>query len=152
MTDDTPDDATRPRRLQFSLGSMLMLTAVVGLSISLVLVYSKLVRTERALSALQPISVEEVARQFERNTSIGGGRITTKVTDVRYSPAENAYKVNFSWTDSQTGQSWSSDVKLKSDGFGMYFGQIRNSEFVKPLKSSDVYLVVVETPSALRRE
>jgi hypothetical protein len=152
MTDEMPDDVPRPRRFQFSLGSMLLLTAVVGLSISLVLVYSKLVHTERALNALQPISAEEVARQFERNTTIGGGRISTNVTDVRYSPAENAYKVDFSWTDSQTGQSWSSDVKLKSDGFGTYFGQIRNSEFVKPLKSSDSYLVVVETPSALKRE
>ena len=152
MTDDTPDDATRPRRLQFSLGSMLMLTAVVGLSISLVLVYSRLVRTERALSTLQPISVEEVARQFERNTSIGGGRITTKVTDVRYSPEENAYKVVFSWTDSQSGQRWGSDVKLKSDGFGTYFGQIRNSEFVKFLTTSDAYTVVVESPSTLERK
>jgi hypothetical protein len=149
MIEELPDKPNRSRRMQFSLGNLLSLTAVVGLSISLALVYSKLARTERALGALSPLSAEEVARQFERNTSIAGGRISTKVNDVRYSPAENAYKVTFTWTDSQLGESWSSDVKLKSDGFGTYFGKISNSEFVRPLKNSDGYLVVVGSPSPL---
>jgi len=151
MTDDAPSVSDRRPRLQFSIGSMLLLTAIVGLSIALALVYGKLVRVERTLSALQPIAVEDFARQFENVTTVGGGRIRTKVTDVRYSPVENAYKVRFSWTDSQTGGQWSSNVILKSDGFGTYFGQIRNPEFLVPIKAGDSYMVAIESPPALER-
>ena len=65
MTDDTTHTARKPW-LRFSLGSMLLMTAVVCLSISLVIVYGRLVRIERELNASRPLSVEEVARRWEK--------------------------------------------------------------------------------------
>jgi hypothetical protein len=124
--------------------------AVVGLSITLGLTYRKLDRAERELSALQPMSAEEVARQFERNASVGPHRTT--VTDVRYSQKEDAYRVTFSWVDSTTSKEWSSDLTLRSDGFGLYHGQINVPEFTKQLSAFGVtgsYSVFVGSPSQL---
>jgi hypothetical protein len=149
MPDESHDDPMPRRRLQFSLGSLMLLTAVVGLSIALVMMYMRLSRVERELGALQPLSPDEVARQFETNTMPGTVKSTVK--DVRYSQSEDAFLVQFSWPDPQTGDNWSTDVKLTNDGFGRYFGQIRNSEFLKLLRHpTDSYTVVVEAPSPLK--
>ncbi len=145
MSEETPGPSKR-RLFQFSLGSMLLLTTVAGLSIALVLMYLRMTGAERQLESLQPISPEEVARQFENATTTA--RITTKVDDVRYSRTEDAYKVIFEWTDKKTNTTWSTDVVLKADGFGAYFGVIRNVEFVQPFGVTE-YGVVVTTPSPL---
>jgi hypothetical protein len=109
----------------------------------------RLSRVERELGALQPLSLDEVARQFENNTMPGTAKSTVK--DVRYSPSEDAFLVRFSWPDPQTGDNWTTDVKLTNDGFGRYFGQIRNPEFLKQLRhTTDSYTVVVEAPSPLK--
>jgi hypothetical protein len=141
-------------RVRFSLGSLLLLMAVVGLSIALGLTYRKLDRAERELNALQPVSREEVARQFESNTSFGPHRTT--VTDVRYSQKEDAYRVTFSWVDSTTNKPWSSDLTLRSaDGFGNYQGQIDVPEFTKQLSAFGVtgsLRVFVGSPPSFRTE
>src|SRR4029079_12696629 len=85
------DDEKKPERsafwrMRFSLGSLLLLMAVVGLAITLGLTYRKLDRAERELSALQPMSAGEVGRQLQENASLGTYRTT--VTDVRYSQKE----------------------------------------------------------------
>lgn len=94
-----------------------------------------------------PLSAEEVARQFEEGTTLGP--ISTTVKDVRYSPAEDAYKVDLSWTDATTGNSWSTDVILSTDGYGTYFGRIRNRPFIELLGHEDGFTVAVKTPSPL---
>ena len=146
------DDATitdKKPRLRFSLGSMLLMMAVVCLSISLVIVYGRLMRIERELNASRPLSAEEVARQFETSTKFS--TFSTKVQDVRYSPKEDSFLVSFSWDDPTTKTSWSTEVRLKPDGYGRYFGQIRSGEFLKSVGSTnDVYTVVVESPSPWR--
>ena len=88
---------------------------------------------------LRPLPVEEVARQFEQSTTVGP--IKTTVGDVRYSPKEDAYKVQFSWDNAQTNQKWFTDVQLTSDGFGGYYGQITSSEFLQPLGRTNAYTV-----------
>lgn len=148
MTNEANLEPDSRWRFQFSIATLLMLMAIVALSIALGLTYGRLARVERQLDALQPMSPEEVARQFEKNTTLG--MIKTKVGDVRYSPKEDAFRVRFSWTDSTSGETWTSDVKLTADGFGRYFGQIRNPEFTRPLGYTDSYPVGVETPSPLK--
>jgi hypothetical protein len=128
----------RPRfwRVRFSIGSLLLLMALVGLAITLGITYRKLDRAERELSAMRPLSRDEVAQQFERNTSFGSHRTT--VTDVRYSQKDDAYRVTFSWVDSTTNKEWSTDLTLRSDGFGLYQGVIDVPEFTKQLSSFGV--------------
>jgi hypothetical protein len=141
-------ESNRPRMPRFSLGSLLLLTTVVCLAISLVILYKKYSQAEQQLNAMLPMSVEDVARKFENSTKFG--TTTTKVTDVRYSPTENAYKVQFSWTDAKTGQDWSANVKLTPDGFGVFYGKIYNPEFLRAVGSNnEYYMVAVETPSPL---
>jgi hypothetical protein len=149
MSDENSTPINPIRRFRFSLGSLLLLMAVVCLAISLAIVYSQLVRTERELEGLRPMSVEEVARQFENSTKFGN--FATKVNDVRYSPTEDAFAVEFSWTDPATGTMWSTDTKLKPDGFGRYYGKIHSGEFLKAVGStSEYYMIGVETPSPLK--
>jgi hypothetical protein len=136
-------------RVRFSLGNLVLLTAVLALSLALFLTNRKLWQTERELEAMRPLPVEEVARQFEARTKVD--QITTTVKDVRYSPKEDAYRVGFSWTDKAAGQTWFTDVKLVSDGFGDYYGKILNPEFAQPLGHANGFTVVVQTPSALKK-
>ena len=102
---------------------------------------------KQEVASQQPLDPKEVARQFEKSTTLG--TITTTVKDVRYSPEADAYRVNFSWIDSASGKTWFSDVRLSSDGFGIYYGQIRNGPFIQPLGCKESYAVAVKTPSAL---
>jgi hypothetical protein len=127
---------------------MLLFVAITGLGIALIITYRKLVETEHQLSTYQPLSLSDVARQFQTNASIGP--VTVTVDDVRYSGAEKAYKVEFSWIDSVTKQKWSTETRLLSDGFGKYQGAINSAEFEKSAGISGAPFVVVETPSAFR--
>jgi hypothetical protein len=152
MTDNDSSPAPAKRELRFSLGQLLLIVTIACLVLAIVLMSfqmrllgSRLESTQQELSALQPLSVDEVARQFQAATTLGP--VTTKVSDVRYSPKEDAYRVRFSWTDAKTAQTWSTDVELKNDGFGTYVGAIRNSEFIQPLGYTDQFFVAVETPS-----
>lgn len=150
MTDTmAPSAAPARRRLQLSLSTTALWIAVVGLAIALVLTNRTLRNTQRELAALRPLSVEDVARQFEARTSVSPMKVN--VSDVRYSPEKDAYRVAFSWTDSNTTKEWSSDVMLESDGFGVYLGVIRNSEFAGPLGHTNGFTVAVTTPSTLAK-
>ena len=154
---DTADTSTAkpPRRFRFSIGTLLLLTAIVGLTANAIvtsrriaMLKQQLESQERELSALSPLPPEEVARQFEKNTTLGP--ISVSVKDVRYSPDSDSYKVDFSWTDSnKTSQTWNGDVILNSDGYGAYHGEIRHGPFIKPLGRKEAYSVVVKTPSPL---
>ena len=156
MTEDpsqTPSNRSLPVR--FSLGTLLLVVTIVGLATALMLEHRRLSQIERQLaetqqelSTLQPLSAEEVARQFENATTLGP--ISTTVQDVRYSPTEDAYQVEFAWmNEKKNKERWSSQVKLTSDGYGRYFGRIRSDAFTQPLGHKDGFTVAVETPSPL---
>jgi hypothetical protein len=143
-------------RIRFSLGSLLLLIAVIGLALALFVtnrqmsqIREQLAQTESELATLRPLPVEEVARQFESNATLGP--IKTTVRDVRYSPKEDAYRVTFSWVDSQAKQEWSTDLELRSDGFGQYYGVIMNGPFIEPLGNTHGFTVLVKAPSALKK-
>jgi hypothetical protein len=127
---------------------MLLLVAIIGLGIALFITRQDLAEAKRQLSVSQPLSLSEVARQFQKNASTSTVAVT--VNDVRYSDVEKAYKVEFLWVDPTTKQKWSSETKLQSDGFGRYLGQVRSSEFLTALGSSGFITVFVETPSAFK--
>jgi hypothetical protein len=147
MESETTQELKKPRRFQFSILSLLLLMAVVGLSFSLVSVYSRLREVERQLTAMQPMTAGQVAERFEANTTIGP--VTTKVLDVRFSPKANAYRVDFSWTDRRSGGNWNSAVTLKPDGFGTYSGPILDWEYLQATGVGEVYVAAVKTPSPL---
>jgi cell division protein FtsL len=153
MPNDESPAGPAKRQLRFSLGQLLLIVtvaclvlAVVLLSIQMRLLSGRLEATQRELSALQPLPVQDVAEQFEEQTTLGP--IATQVKDVRYSPQEDAYLVEFSWTV-KGGQPISTDVKLEGDGFGAYIGRIPNEEFIKPLGNKDPYTVYIRAPSLL---
>ena len=100
------------------------------------------------LNSQRPIPAVEVARQFEKATTIPP--ITVTVTDVRYSSTKDSYKIDFSWVDRTTNKSWHSDIKLESDGFGAYYGTIRNGPYIKPLGHKNGYAVSVNSKSPLQ--
>ena len=148
--------SSRPRLFRFSLGNLLLLVLVVCLATALLVTHRRLVQlersfteTQRELRALQPLSAEDVAIQFEKSTT--GGPIATTVEDVRYSPTEDAYKVSFSWLNATTGQSTYTSVKLKGDGFGAYKGVIHSAKFATPLGHKDSVPVFVRTASPLTK-
>ena len=71
-----------------SLGTLLLVVTIVCLATALMLEHRRLTQierqlaeTKRELSTLQPLSAEEVARQFENATTLGP--ISTTVKDVR---------------------------------------------------------------------
>lgn len=146
-------DITNPRpngstgRFQFSVRSALLWVAIGCLAITNVLTRRELSAVKRELDANRPLSVKEVARQFEQNATLGP--ISVKVRDIRYSPHKDSYKVDFSWTDATTNKSWSSDVELTTDGYGVYSGQIRNGPFIDPLGYKEAFSVAVKSPSPL---
>ena len=145
------EHSTKPaRRFRFSLSTALMFVAIMGLTFALIDSQRRLAQTEKELETHRPLSLKEVASQFEQGTTLGP--ISTTVRDVRYSPDENAYRISFSWTNRNTAQTWSTDVMLRSDGFGQYYGEIRNTDFIKPLGHPERYLVGVQTPSGFEQE
>jgi hypothetical protein len=145
MSDD------HPRRLRFSLSTLLLLVAIFGLSVALIISQIRISRLEREAATGRPLAFEEVARQFEQQKSTNG--VTVKVTDVRYSAKEDVYRVSFSWIDPKTRQNWSTETRLKSDGFGRYYGTIESDPYKQSigLPTTNVVAVIVETPSPLKQ-
>lgn len=143
------------RRFPCSLGSILLWVAIVGLAIINVMTYRELEGIRHELHALRetsmesnwPLPAEEVARQFKARTTLGP--ISTLVRDVRYSPKEDSYKVEYSCTNDANTEKWSSDVILDSTGYGRYSGEIRWDAFTTPLGYDERFVVSVETPSPL---
>jgi hypothetical protein len=157
---DYPTRATR--RVQYSVGGMLMLMTMVAVVLSIAILFGKIRRLESRLAATEgmlqsgsavngmPISAQAVAQQFEQATSVR--KVTTKVDDVRYSRSNDAFQVSFSWNDPASKSRWSSQVVLESDGFGTYFGPIRSSEFLKAIGSNnDSYMIAVQSKSPMQR-
>ena len=145
MSDD------HPRRLRFSLSTLLLLVAIFGLSVALIISQIRISRLEREAATGRPLAFEEVARQFEQQRSTNG--VTVKVTDVRYSAKEDVYRVSYSWIDPKTRQNWSTEIRLKSDGFGRYYGTIESDPYKQSigLPTTNVVAVIVETPSPLKQ-
>ena len=165
---EVASQSTRSRPFRYSVGNLLLVVTVVSLATALLLTHRKLsqierklAETERELTTFQPLRADEVARQFVERTTINS--ISTTVQDVRYSPTDDAYKVKFSWVDPTTGKKWSSEVKLAADGYGTYMGRITFNEFfksvytppdkpfVEPLSGRYDFVVVVQTPSPIKR-
>lgn len=132
--------------LRFSLSTLLLLVVIFGLGIALVQARLQIRDLRREMGAHEPVSVEEVARQFEQRLSTPP--LTVSADDVRYSPKGDSYRVTFSWVNSATPtQRTSSEATLKGDGYGRYLGEVMawsapGSAIGTP--------VVVETPSALK--
>lgn len=139
----------RTRRFQFSLASLLQWIAIGGLAAALFATQVELRSVKSELATSRPLPAEEVASQFEQQTTLGP--IRTKVKDVRYSQSKDSYKVEFSWNDATSKQDWWSDIELKADGYGAYYGQIRNDPFLTPLGHTNPYTVLVKSPSPLTR-
>ncbi|MCA9102750.1 MAG: hypothetical protein KDA63_16440 [Planctomycetales bacterium] len=144
------------RWLQFKLGNLLLLVTIVGLVLALIATNLRLVHVQRELShrdaelaTLRPLPVEDVAAQFEKQTTLG--TITTTVKDVRYSEEHDAYRVSFSWTDSTSVQTWFTDVTLESNGYGQYLGVIGNGPFVQSLGNTKGLTVLIESPSTFQK-
>ena len=152
------DSSGQPSRkpLQLSIGSLLIWTAIVGLVVTNVMMYREVQQLSRQIATRAraetqhwPLSADEVAQQFQNRTTLGPLSVT--VTDVRYSEADDAYKVVFQWKNRDTGQLWGGDVKLKGNGFREYHGLIRNVPFIRPLGYNESFTVSVTTPSPLPR-
>ena len=112
---------SRKITIRFSLSTLLLLVAIVGLTIALVLTQFQLRNLRRELGAHEPLPVEEVARQFEQQLSTPP--ITVTVEDIRYSPKNDTYQVKFSWVNSTTPtQRSSSEAWITGDGYGRYTG------------------------------
>jgi hypothetical protein len=135
-------------RFRFSILTMLLVMAIIGLGIALFMTRRELAEAQRQLSTHQPLSLAEVARQFQSQLSTPSVAVT--VDDVRYSEGEKAYKVEFSWIDPASKQRWSTETKLRSDGYGKYQGTIESDEFRKALGTVGSFVVSVESPSAFR--
>lgn len=150
MSNETNTSQTPvPGKVRFSYGSILLWLAIAALTINTVIMNRHVARLEQDLASQRPLAPREVARQFEERTSLGP--LTTTVKDVRYSPEADAYRVEFSYANSGSGETWHSDVRLNHDGFGTYFGQIRGQPFIEPLGHKDFFPVSVKTPSPLDR-
>ena len=139
-----PVSSLLQRRFGVSLQSLLFGVVILGLVLSNILTIRQRDQLQRELAASRPLPMADVARQFKEQTTLGP--IAVVVRDVRYSSAADSYKVDYSWTDATTGQTWSSDVVLKSDGYGTYVGQIHNSQFVQALGYNEAFTVAVKTP------
>ena len=149
------DGRSQPSRrpLQFLIGSLLMWTAVIGLVLINLMMYREVRQLARQVaeqsrvdSQRWPISAEEVAQQFQRGAALGP--LSARVDDVRYSEAEDSYRISFVWTNKKTGQVWSTTAKLEGNGFGEYYGMIQSDALVKSL-GSDRFAASVKTPSPL---
>jgi hypothetical protein len=134
------------RRFRFSIGTLLLWIAIGALTMNAIIMNRHVTQMKQELASQQPLTPKEVARQFEKRTTLG--TIATTVRDVRYSPEADAYRVDFSWVDSASGKTWHSDIQLNHDGFGVYYGQIRNGPFIQPLGYKESFAVAVETPSS----
>jgi hypothetical protein len=137
--------------MRFRLSTLLLLVLVVGLSVALVISQRRIASLEADAATNRPMSLEEVARQVVKQTSQNS--LKTTVTDVRYSQKEDTYQVEFSWYDSALKQNSSTEVRLKADSFGRYYGTILSDSYKQSLglPTTDVFSVVVETPSAFKQ-
>lgn len=135
-----------PRRFRFSIGTLLLWIAIGAVTMNSIIMRRQVAQLEQELASQQPLAPKDVAHQFEKSTTLGP--ITTTVKDVRYSAEADAYRVEFSWDDSASGETWYSDVRLDHDGFGTYYGEIRNGPFIQPLGHKEAFVVLVETPSS----
>jgi hypothetical protein len=158
LMDPIPDStrSSSSKRFRISLATLLLWFALVGLLVSNLLLSHRLSVVEhewqsrkQELETIRPLPLAEVARQFEARTT--RGPISVSVKDVRYSADKDSYKIYFSWTDSSSNKTWSTDVELKSDGYGSYYGQIRNGPFIQPLGYKESFTVVVITPSSMSK-
>ena len=153
---DTADTSQtdQPRRFRFTIATALLWMAIAGLAANTIVMNRRITMMQQELDTQQyelrahrPLPPREVASQFEESTTLGP--IATSVKDVRYSRDTDSYQVEFAWVDSTTGKKWHSEVQLQSDGYGAYYGHIRNGPFIEPLGYKESFTVSVETPSPL---
>jgi hypothetical protein len=129
----------------FSCSTILLWILVVYLLVTSVSIQRDISTIKQGSITQAPLSFQEVARQFKERTTLPP--ISTEVNDVRYSPKNDSFQVEFSWTNRDTEKTWHTDVKLSGDGYGRYIGTIRNGLFIEPIGHEDGYSVVVESPS-----
>ena len=136
-------------RLRFTIRNLLWLAVVAPLVLALIISQRRLAQLELDVASSRPLSAEDVAQQFQKN--LGTGAVTVKVTDVRYSPKEDAYRIQFSWLDPKSGQNWISEAQLNSDGYGKYNGAVGSAEFLKAIGYTSQLYVTVAKPSLLKQ-
>ena len=148
MTDLSSSITPVPKRqFRFLFGTMPLWFAIIGLVAWNLVTTRQLSQLKRETDANRPLPPTEVARQFQENTT--RGPISVIVKDVRYAPGSDSYKIDFSWTNATTNETWFSDVKLSPDGYGVYVGQIRNESFIQPLGYKESFVVAIKSPSPL---
>ena len=136
-------------RLHFTIRDLLWLAVVVALVLALIISQRRLAQLELEVASSRPLSAADVAQQLQKY--LGTGAVTVKVTDVRYSPKEDAYRVQFSWLDPKSGQNWISEVQLVSDGYGKYNGAVGSTEFLKAIGYTSQLYVTVAKPSPFKQ-
>ena len=152
--ESNPSQSSVPRRIRFSIGTLLLWIAIIALTMNTIIMNrhvtrltQEIARLKQGIASQQPLSPKEVARQFEK--SLTRGTVTTTVKDVRYSPEADAYRVDFSYVDSASGNAWNSEIRLNHDGFGVYWGGIQSGPLIQSLGYKNSFAVVVKTPSSL---
>ena len=142
----TEADTTRREPITFSLRTMILLVTIACLATALMVTGLRLWNSERELRATRPLSSRQVARQFEKMTTLGP--MKTKVKDVRYSHEKDSYHVEFTFTNTNDGRTWHTSVYLNGDTYGGYGGTIGSSLFYEPLGYKDGYHISVRSPSS----
>lgn len=129
-------------------------------------------RLKRDASIDRGLTPEDIAKRVEDCTAHYPFPVT--VTDVRYSPADDTYKVSYRYVDAAAYKEFygktvpaggvspetvanasyifrGSNFVLESDGYGTYSGPITNASFLAPLDNKESSWVTSKTPSPLRR-
>ena len=97
---------------------------------------------------MRPLPFEEVARQFESQTSRGPNAF--KVEEVRYSRRDDAYNVSFSWAN-PAGPSHS-EIRLVGDGFGVYRTDVHQNRSLSALLGYKAgFSVIVKSDSTFEK-
>ena len=121
---------------QFRLSTLLLVTALIAMACIIVVTRWELANLESSQSqpggGAWPVPAKVVAESVEQRLT--SHPWSTSVTDVRYSSKTDSFKVRYQWTDPNDGQTWSSDVKLKGNGYGEYTGSITNKTFLRPMQ------------------
>ena len=144
------DPEPNPAQKRISISTLLLWIVVTYLAVTTFQLRQQLAEQGAVPASGLPIDAAVVAKQFENQTTIDP--IKTKVKSVRYSPSEDAYMVRCFWDNDTTGKTWSTDARLKANGYGQYFGTIASKEFLAPLGYKQPFTVSIESPAPFSAE
>jgi len=116
------------KRIRFSLASMLLLTAIVALTITLIYSRLEISQLTKELRNVVPLREIEVGAQIERQTAVA--KIPVSITSYMYTGS--TYHIGFEYFDPLTGARTPSSFLLRYDKKGRHVGVIRDALFLSP--------------------